>query len=221
MLSVAVGPDISKSELAATLRTMISGLTRSTENRLLNSLPLGNDLRTSLLTLAAALDGRRGVDLPVAMSAHLQAQQLMNQVSMARFDPPVPLYFAFYVIEPNGQRVPAEFQVWSRPDDDTRPRDPDSVDALHATVRVTPSSLGLIQAVLSGTLGGHMRCRLSAERLQTYRLMRREAPNLATALTAAGWDVRQMDVAHTSDFPPLWYGGAALSQPRTRIDRRA
>lgn len=218
-LSIMVVPDIDRNALAAAIRNAIATLSRSTENRLLSGATLTADARTRLLTLAAALGRERG-DAAVSIAGHATAQQLMNQASIARFDPPVPLYFAFYIEGQDGNRTPAELQVWSRPDEDNSFAR-ESATSLNVTIRVSPSALGLLQAVLCGTIGGAMTCTLSAERLYTYRLIRRHASQLAAALTAAGWEVRAMDVTHSTEFTPLWYGGTALSQPRSRIDRKA
>lgn len=211
--------------LASQLKGMLGSLGKSTEVQILQAGAegpgaLGEDLRSVLMNLVQMSESRAVRMAADNHAAFIEGQQLLNQIALLRFDPPVPLYFAFGAFFGNAQPSMVEVQVWSH-DEDSAPReDDDERTYMQTIVRVAPPRLGMVETRLTGTRAGSMRCDMAAEKAQTYRLLRREAGDLVMGLSGIGWEVREISVQHQQQFTPLWYGGDALSAPRARVDRQ-
>jgi hypothetical protein len=223
-LGMTVDAQQSRNALAAQLKGIIGSLGRSTEAQLvqlsMEGGTLGEDLRSALMNLIQMTESRAMRLAADSHAAFIEGQQLLNQIALLRFDPPVPLYFAFGAFFGNTQPSMVEVQVWSH-DEESAPReDDDEKPYMQTIVRVAPPRLGMIETRLTGTRAGSMRCEIAAEKPPTYRLLRREAGDLVMGLSGIGWEVREISVQHQQQFTPLWYGGDALSAPRTRVDRQ-
>ncbi len=228
-LSLALDGQSGSQELARDLYRIVSRLGTSTENQLLRTeggllseKSLNNDPRAQLLTLSNDTDDRNVRMAADAHASHIEGQQLLNQIAINRFDPPVPLYFAFPFRIADHETVPAEVQVWTKDDEEAR-NNPDDGDrlVLQTVVRLSPPKLGLIEVRLQGKSDATLTCNILAERQITYRLLRRNYTDLADGLSNSGWHVTRVDVGLASEFEPLWYGGASLAHPRNRVDRKA
>ncbi len=213
--------------LAGHLYLMAQGAGRSTESRLAAHLDRGNpapavvqDARTALLRLAqgsADRNLRRGAD---ALAAHIEGQQLINQVTRQDRDAP-PFYLAVPVLM-NGQATLAEMLLGAWDDEQETEGMPPETPWLRATVRLATARLGRIQAALVGTLDGRLCCELGAERPATVRLMQRHMGTLTTSLAETGdWQVGPVTCRVQTVWPPLWHGGDALDAPRACVDWRA
>lgn len=223
-LSFAARADGEPDALAAQLHLMASQRTQSVESRLALGSPDGEiarHTRTLLLRLAggsADPQVQTGAD---TLAAHLEGQQLVNQAAQDRgkAEQAAPLYLAIPVLFP-GEQTMLEMTV--QPWDADREGNADG-DApyLQATVRLATTRLGRVQATLIGTLSGSLTCRLGAERPATLRLLRRGEAALAASLGAQGWPRPKVSCTDSTDWQPLWQGGAALAAPRARIDWKA
>jgi flagellar hook-length control protein FliK len=161
-----------------------------------------------------------------AHAAHIEGQQILNQVNLKRFDPPVPLYFSFPVKITPDETVCAEVQVWSKDENDDGQHTGseefgNSRLVLQTTIRLSPPRLGSIEVRLSGAQNADLNCQVLVEKPNAYRLLRRYAGELANGLSGAGWTVHDVNVGMAADFAPLWFGGAALKNPRNRVDKKA
>jgi hypothetical protein len=231
-LSLALDGAANPSALAKELFQIIARLGRSTEQRVSESnddagmlLRVARfDPRAQLLAVASEdmnRDVRQAAD---AHAAHIEGQQLLNQIALKRFDPPVPLYFAFPVKVSPDATAPAEVQVWTKDEEGhgqgsgefAKPR-----MVLSTTVRLTTPRLGSIEVRLTGKQDASLECQVLVEKPNAYRLLRRFSTELAEGLCGAGWNIHDVTVGMASDFTPLWYGGAALAQPRGRVDQKA
>lgn len=225
LLGLAVDGQQMRDSLAAQLKDLLGRLGTSTEVQILQiaeegSGALGADLRSALLNLVEMTESRSVRIAADSHAAFIEGQQLLNQIALLRFDPPVPLYFSFGAFFGEALPTMVELQVWSH-DEQSAPReDDDERPYMQTIVRVSPPRLGLIQARLIGTRAGSMRCELAAEKPATFRLLRREAGDLTQGLSGIGWEVRGMTVRHEQQFAPLWYGGDAVAAPRARVDRQ-
>jgi hypothetical protein len=225
LLGMAVDSGQIRDSLAAQLKSIIGRLGQSTEFQILQITEegagaLGEDLRSALLNLVQMTEAR---SIRIAADSHaafIEGQQLLNQIALLRFDPPVPLYFAFGAFFGQAEPSMVELQVWSHDEKSAPSEDDDDKPYMQTIVRVAPPRLGMIETKLIGTRAGSLRCELAAEKPATYRLLRREAGDLAQGLSEIGWDVRGMNIRHQQQFVPLWYGGDAVSAPRARLDRR-
>ena len=221
LLSLAPDAALDSTELASQIARVFNRLGQSTESRLTRGNTsqeiLLKDVRASLMRLAEASDDAHLRAAADSHAALIEGQQLLNQVSLAKFDPPVALYFAF-PLQFGTQTLAAEVQVWNRDDREPPESEKETTTYLRATVRVAPPRLGRVEVRLLGTWAGVLSCVLCAEKPSSYRLMRREAENLIDGLGKLGWKVTAPTVTLQKEFPPLWYGGDALSHPRTRID---
>lgn len=238
-LSLALEGSDDPRQLAKELYALVSRLGRSTEQQLMSAgdtpdssarAQLRLDPRAQLLGIAtsnlASLDRatRAAAD---AHAGHIEGQQLLNQIALQRFDPPVPLYFAFpYKIGPD-QTATAEIQVWTRDEEEEKRRNASGEFdgerlVLQTIIRLTPPRLGLLEFRLSGKQDATLSCEVLAEQTSTLRLLQRHLPGLAYGLSNAGWHIAQESItlAHADGAPPLWYGGASLAQPRSRVDHK-
>jgi hypothetical protein len=219
-LTVLIHPNRNSEITANELRNMITRLSSSAENRIASREALNDDPRVALLALSRDNDADGPGMGANALAAHVEGQQVLNQAAQQN-TPNAPLYFGFYATAPDGRSIPVEVQV--KPDEDQRRRrdDDDAEPDTRTTVRIAPVRLGQIEVRLVSTPLGAMRCDVRAEKLATSRLLRRHAPDLSDALTRAGWDVQKMTVTQEKTFPPLWFGGENLAQPRSRMDWKA
>lgn len=223
LLGMAVDTGQIRDALAAQLKGLIGRLGQSTEFQLLQISEgggvLGEDLRSALMSLVEMSESRAVRNAADSHAAFIEGQQLLNQIALLRFDPPVPLYFSFGAFFGNAMPTMVELQVWSHDEKSAPSEDDDEKPYMQTIVRVSPPRLGMIETKLVGTRAGSLRCELAAEKPATYRLLRREAGDLAQGLAEIGWEVRGMDIRHQQQFVPLWYGGDAVSAPRARLDR--
>jgi hypothetical protein len=232
-LSLALDGGAAPAAVAKELYQIISRLGQSSEQRLAQSNDgddilqnmLRGDPRTQLLAIASdAIDRdlRASAD---AHAAHIEGQQILNQINLKRFDPPVPLYFSFPVKISANAIVPAEVQVWSKDDDaDDHAGSEEFGESklvLQTIIRLSPPKLGAIEVRLSGAHNATLNCQVLVERPNAYRLLRRYTGDLAGGLSGAGWNVKDVVVGMAPEFAPLWYGGAALNHPRSRVDKKA
>ena len=238
-LSLALEGSDDPRQLAKELYALVNRLGRSTEQQLASAgdspgtsarAQLRLDPRAQLLGIAtsdlASLDRatRAAAD---AHAGHIEGQQLLNQIALQRFDPPVPLYFAFPYKISRDQTTTAEIQVWTRDEDEEKRRTASGeFDGEHLVlqtiIRLTPPRLGLLEFRLSGKQDATLSCQVLAEQTSTIRLLQRHLPDLAYGLSGAGWHIAQdsITVGHSDGAAPLWYGGASLAQPRSRVDHK-
>lgn len=226
LLGMAVDSGAMRDSLAAQLKGLIGKLGTSTEFQLLQIAEsgvgaLGEDLRSAFLSLVEMTESRAVRIAADSHAAFIEGQQLLNQIALLRFDPPVPLYFSFGAFFGNALPTMVELQVWSHDEKSAPAEDDDEKPYMQTIVRVSPPRLGMIETRLVGTRAGSLRCELAAEKPATYRLLRREAGDLARGLGEIGWEVRGMNIRHQQQFVPLWYGGDSVSAPRARLDRQA
>ena len=131
-LSLALEGSDDPRQLAKDLYALVTRLGRSTEQQLASAgdAPDANtraqlrlDPRAQLLSIAtsnlASLDRatRAAADIH---AGHIEGQQLLNQIALQRFDPPVPLYFAFPYKIGRDQTATAEIQVWTRDEEEEK-----------------------------------------------------------------------------------------------------
>lgn len=223
-LSLAAHADMEPDALAAQLHLMTSQRLQSVESRLLAESPNAEIARHSRTLLLRLADGtadpqvKSGAD---TLAAHLEGQQLVNQAAQhaGSSGQPAPVYIAIPLLLP-GEQTMLEMNI--HPWDADREGDAlDDAPYLQATVRLATTRLGRVQATLVGTLSGSLTCRLGAERPATLRLLRRGEASLATALGAQGWTCPKVSCTDSTDWQPLWQGGAALAAPRARVDWKA
>ncbi len=223
-LSFAARADEEPDALAAQLHLMTSQRTQSVESRLAGGSPeheIARHTRTLLLRLAdgsADPQVQTGAD---TLAAHLEGQQLVNQAAqdMGKAGQDAPLYLAIPLLFP-GEQTMLEMTVQPWDADREASADHDA-PYLQATIRLATTRLGRVQATLIGTLSGALSCRLGAERPATLRLLRRSEAALTVSLGAQGWAAPKVSCTESTDWQPLWQGGAALAAPRARIDWKA
>ena len=222
-MDAGAGPEV----LARHLRERMLETGRSTEHRILSALRLGEpphsveDARTALLRLVSA-SGEPSVRAEAdTLAWHLEGQQLLNQAALQAHasQPETPLYLAVPLVF-GAQPTLAEMQIWTsnRRAGADGEEEPDAA-ILRVTVRVAPPRLGRVQAELTGQTTGNLICRLGVEKAGAMRLLARHAGTLASAFSDAGWHSCDVCCRLQPDWPPLWQGGAALTTPRTCVDR--
>lgn len=223
-LSLAANADLEPEALAAQLHLMVNQRTQSVENRLAMGRPEGEIARHSRTLLLRLADGSADPKVQCGadtLAAHLEGQQLVNQAAQQTGNPgqPAPLYIAIPLLLPGEQTLlEVTVQPWNA---EREGEADDDAPYLQATVRLATARLGRVQATLTGTLSGSLTCRLGAERPVTLRLLRRGEASLAAALGAQGWPHPQVSCTDSTEWQPLWQGGAALAAPRARMDWKA
>jgi hypothetical protein len=224
VLSLLPEPSTDTEALAAYLTRLVERISKSTENSLY--LGTGNlrdlistDARAALLDLAQTSSGGHVAASADHHAASIEGQQLLNQLTVQKFDPPAPLYFTFpFAIAE--QTATCEVQVFTTKDQQKRDAESANLEEyLRTTIRVKTDRLGVIDVALIGMWSGRLQCMLSTAKNSTCRLLRKECPGLAKSFAGLGWKVEQIVVERRDHFVPLWLGGNRLDNPRPRLDK--
>jgi hypothetical protein len=216
-LTVSLGNGREAEATATQLKGLLSRLGHSIENKIIVREAIDSDPRLSLLALSSRSDRRsEGAN---QLASNIEGQQVLNQAASGH-GPAAPFYFGFYAAGPDGRNIPVEIQVKREEQRRGGKHHSDDDDVTLTTLRISPERLGQLEVRLAATESGAMRCDVRAAQLGTMRLMRRHAPDLADSLTAAGWQVQRVTVTQEKEFPPLWFGGEILAQPRSLLDRK-
>lgn len=227
-LGLTVDFNAAPAELATKMQAYSRQVLKSTEERIADALAregdLGeiNDLRTLLLRMAGdALDPEIR-DGAAALASHIEGQQLVNAGSQASHMPEnqVGVYVALPMLLAGEQSL-IEMRLWPRKDDRSESWTDEDAYPIRATVRLSLSLIGRVQADVQGDLSGYLRCLLTAEKQGVMQVMARNTDQLSTALAHAGWARNEITCDTRSQWPPLWKGGDALAKPRQRVDWRA
>jgi hypothetical protein len=231
-LAVSMPASADSTQVVRELYQMLSRLGRSTEQTLtiVNPEPdtssralFHADPKAQLLiTLALNPNITKALAATIdSHAAHIEGQQLLNQSALNQSDKPGQLYFAFPISMGEARNTITEVLVQSR--DENKPdgeADPDGI-LLQATIRLKPPRLGTIEVGLTGTKASQLSVKVHVEQESTLRYINRESSSLITGLTQAGWVVKRFGVEKTTEFEPLWTGGAELKHPRHRVDQIA
>jgi hypothetical protein len=225
LLALLPQPDEDSTALKEFISRLIDKLGQSTENKLLTDPDSANtlsvyDARSALLGLAQTTAGGKAACAADTHAAYIEGQQLLNHVSMQKFDKIAPLYFAF-PIALGMRESQCEIQVWSSQEQEsTDTIGADKEEYLRAIVRVEADRIGIVETCLVGMWSGRLVCTISVSKPSICRLVRRDCSILAKAMGGHGWNVAPIEIRLQDRFIPLWLGGDLLDNPRVRVDKR-
>lgn len=229
-LGLTVDFNATPAEIATKMQAYSRQVLRSTESRISQALAREgaleeiSDLRTLLLRMAGSSADAEVREGAAALASHIEGQQLVNvgaQHAASQGATPNQIAYVALPLVVAGDQAFIEMRLW--PEDEERQGSWVDEEAypVKATIRMTMSQLGRVQANLLGDLHGYLSCRLSAEKPGVLQLLLGNSARLSEMLTAAGWSKNEISSDERADWSPLWTGGEALSKPRKRIDWRA